>query len=174
MNVTIDINLSDYHAFYRHTMRTLASRSDAKLLRIENFYQEIGMVMVGGLVAWAMLAGPEGFTFSIKTAVVILLALAVVAVFVINRYRKLSEPLAGGIFLGRHAMSFTEQGIHDATESYHSFTKWKGVKSVEESRNHLFIFFDTVAAHIIPKRAFSTKHGYRQLVEYVRKHVSGG
>lgn len=59
----------------------------------------------------------------------------------------------GGI-LGKHKFKISDDGLIETTEHSESITKWSGVHSVETTKNYIYVFVDSCAAHIIPTRYF--------------------
>jgi len=63
-------------------------------------------------------------------------------------------PSKNGIILGKKIIRLTEEGLVEESENSTTLHKWKAIKSLESDKKYLFIFIDSIAAHIIPKRSF--------------------
>jgi hypothetical protein len=58
--------------------------------------------------------------------------------------------------LGEHYIEIHEKGIHETTAVNDDFRYWKGVCSIKQSNEYIFVFLESYMAHIIPKRSFSS------------------
>ncbi|WP_207420246.1 YcxB family protein [Desertivirga brevis] len=80
-------------------------------------------------------------------------------------------PAKNGSILGKRVFRITDEGITEESENSTSFHKWKSVKSVDENDRSLFIFVDTIAAYIIPKRYFENDEHLASFSKLVEEHV---
>jgi hypothetical protein len=78
--------------------------------------------------------------------------------------------------LGEHTVEINDSGIKDITQVSESMYKWNGVKSIEQSKDYIFIFVDSIQAYFIPKRSFSSEKDnvefYHQAMIYFNKGSS--
>ena len=58
--------------------------------------------------------------------------------------------------LGRHRLILDQDGLTESTAVGESRTRWAGVDRVEQNREYIYIYTSPAAAHVVPKRAFST------------------
>ena len=58
--------------------------------------------------------------------------------------------------LGRHRLTLDEDGLAESTAVGESRTRWAGVHRVEQSPDYIYIYTSSAAAHVVPKRAFSS------------------
>ncbi|NOZ47469.1 MAG: YcxB family protein [Chlorobi bacterium] len=86
-----------------------------------------------------------------------------------NRTGKL--PSDNGSILGERRFIITDEGLIEESNTHRSIQDWKGVKSIEENHNYLFIFVDNIAAYILPKRYFRTKEKYTEFVNEINKKM---
>ena len=70
--------------------------------------------------------------------------------------RKIFEPVPNGNTLGRRNYDFSPDGIDVSHEHFSSQYQWSSIVDFVESDNYFFLFIDSTAAFIIPKRAFET------------------
>lgn len=80
-----------------------------------------------------------------------------------------------------HQLMIDEAGVFESTEVNNSFTTWDGVRKIERNEEYLFIFINSIQAHVIPISAFISKDMadsfYNQAVDYLlssrRKQING-
>ena len=58
--------------------------------------------------------------------------------------------------LGVHKITLNESGVVERTVVGESHTTWAGVHRIEQDRDYIFIYTQAHAAHVIPKRGFSS------------------
>jgi len=80
-------------------------------------------------------------------------------------------PAKDGIMLGKKTFRITAEGIEQESENSRVFQKWKAVRSVEENKRSVFIFVDTIAAYIIPKRFFDNEEQVAEFVKVVKGYA---
>jgi hypothetical protein len=68
----------------------------------------------------------------------------------------LKEEKPGRGQLGGHKISLKETGLVESTAVGESRTSWAGVHRIEQDQDYIFIYTAPNAAHMIPKRAFSS------------------
>ncbi len=74
-----------------------------------------------------------------------------------TRYnRRVFRPLPGRFILGRRTYVFTEDSIEFTSAHSHSRYDWSSVVDFVDSKDHFFLFIDSTAAFIIPKRIFDS------------------
>ena len=70
--------------------------------------------------------------------------------------------------LGKHRVKLNEAGLVEATAVSESRTSWAGVDRVEQNEKYIFIYTSPAAAHMIPKRAFSSVQGAEGFYQLAR------
>lgn len=85
-------------------------------------------------------------------------------------FRKL--PDKKGVILGERTILLTDQGFVEITRTTSQTTKWDAVLSVEETRDHIFVFVDKTAAYLIPKRYFRDDQDVYSFIENIRRRIS--
>src|SRR4051812_35690852 len=73
----------------------------------------------------------------------------------------------------RHRVSISPEGISDATEFSQNSIKWNGVERVIVDGDYAFIYFNALAAIIVPKRAFATAAEFEQFVRTSEAYQGG-
>src|SRR5262249_36003484 len=58
--------------------------------------------------------------------------------------------------LGEHAITLTPEALQERTPVNDSKFAWRGLFRIDSTPEHIFIFVQPNAAHIIPRRAFAT------------------
>jgi len=76
-----------------------------------------------------------------------------------------------GEILGEKTYILLDDGLKQISEYGESFTKWIGIKSLEENENYLFIFVDKIAAYVIPKRYFSDKSETKEFIKTLNEKI---
>ena len=144
------------------------------------FFGFFHMLIIGLIIGIGLNAlrhfGIFSFHLDPITAAVVLVLFVFVVLFLIPLYRTIPRniPLDNGSILGHHKYMVNENGVTEETDAYNWLTHWKGIKSIEETQNQIYIFIDTHSAHFIPKRFFSSDSVLREFTEAIRKNVIEG
>ncbi|MGB5811652.1 MAG: YcxB family protein [Polyangiales bacterium] len=126
-------------------------------------------VVVIDLFALGLVGGPpeRKLLFMLATS-----ATAIGLVYAFSwRARRRMQPEAMGSVLGPKSYELTEDGILEKTPDAESMFRWRGVKSVEESSDHVFVFTDRCAAYIVPKRSFESPGDAAAFRAFAESHV---
>jgi hypothetical protein len=67
---------------------------------------------------------------------------------------------------GRIVVEVTPDGVVERTPAGHSFVRWYALESVGSARDHLFMLISSVAAVIVPRRAFASDDEWRRFVGF--------
>ncbi|OYU96584.1 MAG: hypothetical protein CFE21_09380 [Bacteroidetes bacterium B1(2017)] len=102
-----------------------------------------------------------GFTFGILNYVGMLLTI---------KYA-VKLPLSNGSILGKRKFSVTEEGLIEESDTNKNLQKWKGIQSIETSQNSIFIFVDTLAAYVIPKRFFKDQTEQENFIKLIEENI---
>lgn len=78
-------------------------------------------------------------------------------------------PRDDGAVLGWHRVALTEDGVHIETRAGRSFVAWSGVFEIHDRGEHILLFIDRGAAHVVPKRAFSSTGEAQRFVQIARE-----
>lgn len=90
------------------------------------------------------------------------------------RARRQMQPDETGSVLGRKSYELTDAGIVERTPHSESMFRWSGVRAVDETPEHLFLFIDRCAAYIIPKRSFLSLDRASDFVAFAESHIKLG
>jgi hypothetical protein len=71
--------------------------------------------------------------------------------------------------LGHHHLSLTEEGLREITDVGESFKQWSGIEKVDAIADHILIFTQVTAAHVVPRRAFSDAHAAEAFLAEARR-----
>jgi len=59
--------------------------------------------------------------------------------------------------LGIHNYTITSQGLCERTDANEALMKWSGIRTVEITKNHIFVGINSYLFHVLPRRSFSTE-----------------
>jgi hypothetical protein len=107
------------------------------------------------------------------TAAFPFLVLIIYFLVVSARQMRSYMPLENGVVLGSHIYEVGESGIGEQAKSYSSFTEWGAVKSLAVNQDHIYLFLDTMVAHIIPKRSFADQTEENEFVSFANRKIEG-
>lgn len=75
--------------------------------------------------------------------------------------------------LGEHRIEINSEGLQEKTDVNEGFHHWKGIFSVEENDDYIYVFLTGSEAHIIPKNSFASdeevKEFFRQAYTFWRE-----
>lgn len=60
----------------------------------------------------------------------------------------------GGNFLSSKTFQVTAKGLTEESEHHTSFTDWRGVTDIQETKEYLLFYIDRMQAYLVPKTAF--------------------
>jgi hypothetical protein len=96
--------------------------------------------------------------------------------FVLLGYLSLAQrrirPSDDGASLGIRTFKLVDEGLLERSRHHEHLTRWSGIRGVDETKNHIFVFIDNCQAHIIPKRGFAEDTQCKTFVEELRRGVS--
>ena len=102
----------------------------------------------------------------------IIAVLMFLIIYLPKRYeQRVFEPLPGRFTLGRRTYVFSADGIDVASDHNSSHYDWSAIVDVAEEADYFYLFIDTTAAFIIPKRIFESDEIVNQFKNIVAESV---
>ena len=169
MKVEAELTAQDYEAFFLIATRRAFAGGGTYRVGVRYW-----LIFTLGFVAWIAFGSlfPSFFhSSSLTQAFVLLAAYIAFSIFWRRRSRRAMSPEQGGVLLGSHTFSLTPEGFEDRGTFSYSLTKWPAVRAIEETPEHLFVFIDKMAAHIVPKRCFPQPEDYDAFLQELREHI---
>jgi hypothetical protein len=56
--------------------------------------------------------------------------------------------------IGEHSLTLSPEGLLEETVYNSHFTRWNGIRDLQETKAHLFFFISALSAHVVPKDQF--------------------
>ncbi|MGD2140892.1 MAG: YcxB family protein [Burkholderiales bacterium] len=165
MQIEIDLDQSDWTKYQTFVEKTLAAESgNVSSKRWMNI-----LLWILTIVFLLALNFIERFDWPTAVYVsLVFISLFGALLFQLKDARKAFEPAVGGVFCGRHKLSFTEEGIVSSGRGYHGLHSWKLVKKIVRAEGMILIFLDTIFAYVLPESKLPNPD---ELYEYVtRQH----
>ncbi len=149
MEITIDLNRDDYADFNKYVFLK------------KNLKKRIYVVAIVAIVMpLAMLKGD--FDLVQYLVKVVLAAVVFGSIYLGGMFLALKRtgklPSDNGSVLGKKKFVITDDGLVEETENNTNLQKWKSITSIETNKCSVFIFVDTIAAYVIPKRFFKDEN----------------
>lgn len=72
--------------------------------------------------------------------------------------------------LGEHSLSLTEEALIERSADGETKTIWRAIDRVVESKDHLFIYINPIAAHIVPKKKIKLGN-HERFLETLRANI---
>ncbi|HLJ53164.1 MAG TPA: YcxB family protein [Rhizomicrobium sp.] len=113
---------------------------------------------------------PGGVSFLVATAAGYFAFLMSWRLFITFGYKTPLDPK--GSFLSPTDIELAPDGIRWKSELREGRTAWNAVNRVVETKSHIYLFIDRAAAHVIPKRSFSSEAAAREFAEDARRLVN--
>lgn len=147
MKVKVDINRIDYWNYNKYAMLKVPK------LRF-NFI--LNMIAIPVSIFITLL-----FLLNIPIANVLIITIiggCIGDLLVINitKWQIMRLPYNKVGLLGEHTIEINEKGVRETTSVNDGFQTWEGIQSVEQDKAYIYIFLDSILAHIIPKIAFNS------------------
>ncbi|NLL71658.1 MAG: YcxB family protein [Epulopiscium sp.] len=95
--------------------------------------------------------------------------------FIKNMKKNIEKMMKEGrndYLLGPCELWITEEGIHKKGTSGETKTKWETVEKIARDKEHLYIYIGSLAAYIIPLRAFVEESEKEMFVNIIQKYIS--
>jgi len=159
MEVEYELTRDDLYAFqWRAAFKSRIGRRSRRMVYL---LWLLAIVLIAILPA----IGPDGFVISRANFTFLIVAFPIVAFAqwlsetslmrrTIRRLLAEEKPDRGQ--LGKHRVVVSETGLVESTAVGESRTSWAGVDRIEQNQQYIFIYTSAAAAHMIPKRAFSS------------------
>jgi len=158
MQVTTDLRSDDHQAFTRHVWYSGARGGWAWFV----------LIFVATLLITVVIQSEAHIRMHTPTMLV--------TMFVLLGYLSLAQrrirPSDDGASLGIRTFKLVDEGLLERSRHHEHLTRWSGIRGVDETKNHIFVFIDNCQAHIIPKRGFAEDTQCKTFVEELRRGVS--
>lgn len=150
MQIKVDINRLDYWNFNKYSIRKIPS------LR-RNFI--LNMIALPILVFIGFLFLRILFQMSFPLVLIVSIVGGIIGDLLLLymmklQIMKLPEDKEG--LLGEHIIEISEEGIRESTSVNTGFNIWNGVHGIDQDKDYIYIFLDSMLAHIIPKKSFQS------------------
>jgi len=162
MEITIDLTRDDYADFNEYYAR----KGENKLF----------LFAILAIIATTLfLNRGESFDLTKFIATFLFASILVVLIYfgILGLIKKTAKkmPLKNGYFLGKKKICITEEGLYSESEGANTLQKWNGIKSIEENENSIFLFVDSIAAYVIPKRFFKSEEEKQIFIKKIEEKV---
>ncbi|MCS6286950.1 MAG: YcxB family protein [Nitrospira sp.] len=156
----INVTLDDYRAFLSF-VQTRAKNATSQgnnpiLARSLTFF-----VWMGIGIAFLLLVNNLGGRIHLPSAIgAAVLVFIIVVSMIYWHMKKLQDqmlPQPDGAVLGSHLYQVREDALHVRSSFGTTQLAWRGIKSLEETPTHFFLFIDRSVGFILPKRSFATE-----------------
>ncbi len=153
MKIKYAVDISDIVAFNQFHLDT------SPLVRKQRIKMLVFAALVYGSVALLMASGKHSI-YNVSVFVIVYAGF----MFWYLRYgrkvnvKRIMRIYAGGkntgIF-GEHELELLPDGIREVTSVNEHITKFSGIEKVEATETHVFVFFSSLSAYVIPKSKIS-------------------
>jgi hypothetical protein len=158
MEISTDIRAEDHQAFTRHVWYSGARGSWVWFL----------LIFLGVVALSILLEAQAGIRLDTPTMLVTMVILTGYLALAQRRIR----PDRDGASLGPRTFELGREGLWERSRNFETLTRWRGVREIDETATHIFVFIDNCQAHIIPKRAFSNLEHCRRFAEETRRRIA--
>lgn len=163
MKIDIDINRTDYWNYNKYMIFNIPKIRNTYIILLIAFPVFIIVLLS------ILLNNTITIYFSIFTGFFIGIIADIFWLYLVKRQIMRFPDNKEG-FLGKHTIEITESGVKELTSVNEGFTYWKGIKEIRQDKNNIYVIVDTLIAHIIPKRSFSSENEaigfYNKSLEY--------
>jgi hypothetical protein len=83
--------------------------------------------------------------------------------------RRRAAPDADGAALGPRKLEISSEGIRQFSTHSESLTRWTALKDITDTSEHIFLWVDRIAAHIIPIRSLPTELTSEMAIDQIRR-----
>jgi len=157
-DLRIDVTLDDYRAFLSFVQTkakdATSQGSNPILARSLTFF-----VWMGIGIAFLLLVNNLGGRIHLPSAIgAAVLVFTIVVSMIYWHMKKLQDqmlPQPDGAVLGSHLYQVREDALHIRSSFGATQLTWSGIKSLEETPTHFFLFIDRSVGFILPKRSFA-------------------
>lgn len=175
MKLEFSISENDFLKFYRYTLKSAKSRSEKN--EKSNFAVLFLSSIAVGIVLSVVL-NRFNMSFQIFSPPVIVSVVVIVFIFLVFLFLSLKKmqrntmPRKDGVIMGDQSLELNDKGVSLEKGGYSSFVKWEKVISLEESESNYYIFIDTIAAYIVPKRVFDSENVQGEFCSFVKNQMA--
>jgi hypothetical protein len=157
-DIHIEVNLDDFRAFLSF-VQTRAKNTTSRggnpiLARLLTFF-----VWMGTGLALSLLVNAFGGRVHLPSAIgAAVLVLTIFVSMIYSRMKRLQDqmlPQPDGAVLGGHLYQIRDDALHIHSSYGATQLAWRGIKSLEETPTHFFLFIDQSVGFILPKRSFA-------------------
>jgi YcxB-like protein len=165
--ITYTVEVSDMKAFQRYHRRTSPIHRRLRiflLLLFVGFSLDLALREEGASVGYRILY------FFVMLGIFMIFGTAIT--FVANQiaqFRAYRDGERHGI-LGEHTITLTPDALHERTAVNDTKAAWRGIFRVAATPQHIFIFTQPNAAHVIPRRSFASPSDSEQFLTTARMY----
>lgn len=139
-----------------------------KAVRTPAYYSALAVLIA---IVAIFLSGAVDFVLHVPTILVVLLLFAIFWTIIARMYRRAATPLDNGSLVGPRRIVIDEDGIRQIAALHEGRTNWRGVLSVHETSDHIFLMTDRLSGYIVPRRAFADPAQYTAFVDFARRRA---
>jgi hypothetical protein len=168
MEIEFSLIPEDFVAFGRHQVAQQANR------RIFLYLGILLLIVVVLILRIALFVRQAGTTIGLIAAVI---AISAGFIFYLNMHRIDTRAVKRQLALGKNAnvleprrISISADGISNSSAHSAGMTMWTGVDKIAVTKDHAFIYVNTSAAIILPRRAFASDHDFTDFVETAQRY----
>ena len=174
MKLEFSISENDFLKFYRYTIKSAKSRSE------KNKKSSFAVLFLSSIAVGIVLSAALNhfnislllFSPSVIVSVVVIVFIFLVFVFLsLKKMQRNTMPRKDGVIMGDQSLELNDKGVSLEKRGYSSFVKWEKVISLEESESNFYIFIDTIAAYIVPKRVFDSENAQGEFCSFVKNQM---
>jgi len=158
MQVTTELRNDDHHAFTRHVWYSGARGGRAWFV----------LIFLAALLLTIVIENETRMQLHTPTMLV--------TMFILLGYLSLAQrrirPSSDGASLGIRTFKLVSDGLVERSRHHENLTRWSGIRGIDETKNHIFVFIDNCQAYIIPKRGFAEEAQCNAFVEELRRRVT--
>ncbi len=148
MTVQTDITTNDLKVFGQH----VSTGADGGRLMYT--------LLIGSGVAVGVILGVTLAVTGVRLQVASLMAGLLAGAFWLTLFSRLymrkMGPAADSYVLGPRAVSTTDDGIIEKSQKHEALFRWSSIRSVDSTKEHIFVMLERNAGIIVPFRAFSS------------------
>ena len=92
--------------------------------------------------------------------------------FVKRRIEKMINEGKNISFLGNCSLILSDDGINVISDSSEVRTRWEGIERISQGKEHIYIYIGSVAAYVVPIRAFADKSEKQKFLEILNGKIT--
>jgi hypothetical protein len=161
MTIESNIELKDYQAFRMFLFSKSINKGFSKSLIIWLIVVFVGTILLN----W------QGYHLHIPTLIGSGIIFIAILAFSFATSFKTNIPWKDGVILGQKTVVISDEGIAETSDKYNMHLKWSVVKSIEETKDHIFLMIDNHMGNIIPKRDLKEENKIAELIDVLSRYV---